>query len=173
MFGSNVDSSFRQTSWLFWSHTGTIGFAYRVNQDKNRASPYFPIGARYLSSEVDSRFLPHYKDVWGKRILGFGWHHEDMTFTEQDGSGRRLRSYALLLPHWFLILLLGCVVSFWGCINRRWRKRQRSGLCVNCGYDIRATPQRCPECGAKVATLDQRNRACDRVSDRPHRPMLC
>jgi hypothetical protein len=56
----------------------------------------------------------------------------------------------VVLPWWFLTAFLGLLVTLAGRDLRAGLRRQRrvaAGLCEQCGYDMRATPQRCPECG--------------------------
>jgi hypothetical protein len=58
--------------------------------------------------------------------------------------------WAAAAPMWIIVLIPPLAVAL---VTRR---RERFGHCTNCGYDLRATPDRCPECGAipsKVAEL--------------------
>jgi hypothetical protein len=43
--------------------------------------------------------------------------------------------------------LSGALKRLFGWRERRARRRERLGLCVKCGYDLRASKNRCPECG--------------------------
>lgn len=54
------------------------------------------------------------------------------------------------LPHWLPMLIFSALPLYWLSTKRRLSRRIRSGQCVNCGYDLRATPEQCPECGTKT-----------------------
>ena len=74
--------------------------------------------------------------------LGFGY--ESVRRPSQAGT---IYHCHLVVPLWF-VLGIGSILPF-GCIVRKRlrRRRIRVGFCHVCGYDLRATPDRCPECG--------------------------
>jgi hypothetical protein len=64
--------------------------------------------------------------------------------------GERYRGWWVRFPPWFGGLVIAPLVTsrLWAHLrNRRAKRAHRAGLCVACGYDLRATPDRCPECG--------------------------
>jgi hypothetical protein len=69
---------------------------------------------------------------------GFGWG-------VATGSDPRYR--IVVLPLWFVAALLLAPPVYRAVGLRRARRRRRTGHCASCGYDLRATPDRCPECG--------------------------
>jgi len=59
--------------------------------------------------------------------------------------------HGVTVPHWFAALATAGLPAAWVARRHRarvLRRRADTGLCASCGYDLRATPDRCPECGA-------------------------
>ena len=55
----------------------------------------------------------------------------------------------IAIPYWFIVLLTAIApVMFWRQ-RRSARQRRSVGHCPGCGYDLRGTPDGCPECGWK------------------------
>lgn len=73
---------------------------------------------------------------------------------------------AVVAPYWSLVLVVGAVpaTSLARAVTRyrQRRYRRRYGLCLICGYDLRAhSPgQRCPECGTVIPVPAASDKAC-------------
>ena len=54
-------------------------------------------------------------------------------------------------PHWAAVAAAGLLPAAYAAHRGRARRKERPGVCRSCGYDLRATPGRCPECGVVPA----------------------
>jgi hypothetical protein len=69
----------------------------------------------------------------------------------RDASGPQPTFRAVVFPVAYPVLLAAVLPTFWVTTRLRRRRRAAGGQCAACGYDLRATPDRCPECGAVPA----------------------
>lgn len=78
--------------------------------------------------------------AWGR--LGFARY--DTGFESSFASSSE---DVIALPAWLPVLAFTALpLAFVVRLGRR-RRRRAAGRCAACGYDLRGTPQRCPECG--------------------------
>lgn len=69
-----------------------------------------------------------------------------------DGSNQ-YSTAILAMPYWFPGCTFAILPIGWLLIRIKRRRRRLAGICISCGYDLRATPNRCPECGSISATV--------------------
>ena len=79
-----------------------------------------------------------------------GGSHVAFAGFEAIVSGRTSAYWVFCVPYWFLAATLAA--ASWWAVSRYARnvRREATGGCRNCGYDVRASTGRCPECGHAI-----------------------
>jgi 4-amino-4-deoxy-L-arabinose transferase-like glycosyltransferase len=109
---------------------------------------------RYWHIRISSDRRRHLEIGEGQSFLarlGVGYLPNYLTLSGSSGA-------QFFLPHWLfcVMFLIAPVIR-----RRRWlrnRPLRQTGHCVSCGYDLRATPDRCPECGTPIENAVQAKR---------------
>jgi len=68
------------------------------------------------------------------------------TAESDDANPKSSEAWSIGARFWLLGLFAGMLPAGWLILRIR-RKNIRRGFCAKCGYDLRATPEQCPECG--------------------------
>jgi len=127
------------TSYFISSTTGRLSLSRyeQTSRDPAIGGGRYPPGFSF--ERWDSRAKPlAWPTGTSANALGFAAEHKRL------GEGD---DYTLIVPYYALTLALVAAPLVWWVRFRR-RARAAAGLrCAACGYDLRATPDRCPECG--------------------------
>lgn len=142
--------------WFCWT-----GWSSRIEGDQSgRTWPLILFGQNDdLGCHFAPGFVAHAQSEFGRQPSGSGFHSQrlqdegELTTKGMRPTTRRpgmtwatYSAHRILFPHWSLVLAtsllpLGRLFLFCG------RRKPEPGSCQTCGYDLRATPNQCPECG--------------------------
>jgi hypothetical protein len=117
-----------------------------------------------LPSGVEGKWVPRhphedlyeYERARARRIPGVLWWGGDdvyMDYRKHGGQIERGRTRYVLASLFLPIVLSAALPALWLRRRIRARRTARVGACPSCGYDLRATPDRCPECGGAPARI--------------------
>ena len=147
-FASQIDAANAQSRIEFYSDAGVICVAH-VLRERTIGPPEDRMGSGITSYGEPTQSRPFTGFERGDpQPLGFGLAR---SVTVDPSSGpweQRWTHTAASAPHWFVALILLLSPARWAYSRLVTWRRRRAGQCAACGYDLRASTDRCPECGA-------------------------
>ncbi len=120
-------SSLRDWVDLQYHWSGVENDSWSVNRDTEPPASFVPVPTAAMRGVGVSSQI-HFWGIWYARYA-VGRVDIDIPYA------------------WILALSAGITLIVWYSARRH---RHGPGCCPKCGYDLRATPDRCPECGRKI-----------------------
>jgi hypothetical protein len=141
-----------------WTRTVTrsdfFSFERRLNPDPSSPG-YQPARKIFIWSSWGTLRVIGWKDSYSNNA-GEGWHYKCESNDRLMWGGFYCSNnrvwWTLGLPYWFLCVVASILGAAVVVSRRRARQLASAPRCESCGYDLRATPARCPECGKIPAT---------------------
>jgi hypothetical protein len=96
------------------------------------------------------RFVAEWRDERSGRdgALGETWGHPPdaggAAAVRFEGGGTFFRA---AVPAWWVVVAMAALSAACAVWSRHGKRRISAGMCGRCGYDLRASLGRCPECG--------------------------
>ena len=141
--------SYRTSSWIqaMWSDGDRIDFELRSESGG--------IHLAWIDAYNQPVSLTQFRLIRSQPVAAAGrpgralWH-----FALYHDIAPPARYLNVEFPYWVLFLTSG-IPFFLAAKKRMTRTRRlRTQCCVACGYDLRASPERCPECGAPMPPIE-------------------
>ena len=107
---------------VYWEYRKFFSGVFAYPGPINPAKPGF-LHIRRISTPLDPLFAPD--------DFTWGWGQDEQIW----------------VPFWAIVPTLAILPAIWLAVSPPPHLRHKPGLCQKCGYDLRATPERCPECG--------------------------
>jgi hypothetical protein len=153
---------------LFWGLRPHSVYRHALAANTLRAEHYRGHTRLWFVDEVcpPSEFQPdssgktrHWRYTWNQELglnipissgppeaAVLGFHYRGY---QRNGS---TRMWILWFPDYACIVVLGSLPVYYAATSFRHFWRGKHKICAVCGYDLRATPNRCPECGKAVTS---------------------
>jgi hypothetical protein len=156
--------SYRNSDWLTYKHTSRQSYVVK----STRLQLWTGAGdmamtitiSRWSDDSDDWQTSLRTPDGWAftvDKVEDPAW--ERSSFLQRRGfaierhvDSDSYREITVITPFWLPCIGLFVLPAYQlYSFHRALRRRLEIGLCQRCGYDLRATPDRCPECGTAAS----------------------
>jgi len=145
-YNSDNHSYTKEFDLFLQSGSAGLGIAVRESVSWHNLGSN-PLGKPWVSWFRTNKKYPEFRDSivdkWGFSVSWFGE-------SDRPGASSTRHFWAFVCPSWFPLPFLFTTPAIWfrRFIYRRKSLRwAREGRCAHCGYDLRSSPDKCPECG--------------------------
>lgn len=154
-FGKNADAAPKQGMLSRWQYSVAVhkwrlvlGVNYQAvdpwtQYEQAKWENDFPTERRVRRLRMDSTVYAKDLNLDKFSLLKLG------TDAKEADSSRHFWTYQkwVHFPLWYVTILTGFFVAYYSTGHIRQFRRWKNGWCKHCGYDLRASTGRCPECG--------------------------